>query len=64
MGHRQDLGHCPDDLGGIVVECFRAQADVRSTRDEEGLASRVIASKVRRGSRLKEISLPTSRRGR
>ena len=60
----EDVGHRKVLLGGIIVERFGAQADVPLTQDEEGLSSGAIASEVRRGSRLKEISLLTSGWGR
>jgi len=54
--------HCPDDLGEIVFEGLRAEADVGLAGRQECLARRWVAIKLGGSRRLKKVlSLP--RRG-
>jgi len=53
------VGHCPDDLGEIIFEGFRAEADVGSAGRQECLACGTIAIKLRGIGRLKKILFPS-----
>jgi len=51
--------HCPDDIGEIVFEGFRAEADVGLAGCREGLAHGSVAIKLGGNRRLKKILFPS-----